>query len=166
MANVWRDTVVQTCIVHRMRNSLRYAARQDWGCDLPGLKPVYQATTVEQAEERSLEFAEAWGKTYPAIIRLGENAWAEFVPFLHCDREIRRVLCTTNAIESVNARHCKAVKARGHFPDGQVGLPCVYLAIMAFDPTGRARARWTPHWKQALNASAITCDDRLSAVRR
>ncbi len=131
VANVWPQTIVQTCIVHLMRNSFRYASRQDWDAISRALKPVYQAATVEQAEERFLEFAEAWGDKYPAIVRLWENAWAEFVPFLQFDREIRRIVCTTNAIESVNARIRKAVKARGHFPNEQAALKCVYLAVMA-----------------------------------
>jgi transposase-like protein len=166
VGNVWPATIVQTCIVHLMRNSFRYAARQDWDAISRGLKPVYQAATVEQAEERFLEFGEEWGSKYPAIVRLWENAWAEFVPFLQFDREIRRIVCTTNAIESVNARIRKAVKARGHFPNEQAALKCVYLAVMALDPTGKGRARWTQRWKGALNAFDITFDGRLSAARR
>jgi transposase-like protein len=163
---VWPDTIVQTCIVHLMRNTYRYAARQDWEAITRDLKPVYQAATLEQAEERFLEFQETWGAKYPAVIRLWSNAWAEFVPFLQFDREIRRIVCTTNAIESVNARIRKAVKARGHFPNEQAALKCVYLAVMALDPTGKGRARWTQRWKQALNAFDITFDGRLSAARR
>lgn len=162
---VWKDTIVQTCIVHLMRNSFKYSSRQDWDAISRGLKPVYQAATVAEAEERFLEFAEAWGTKYPAIIRLWENAWAEFVPFLGFDREIRRIVCTTNAIESVNARIRKAVRARGHFPNEQAALKCVYLAVMALDPTGRGRARWTQRWKQALNAFDIRFDGRLSSPR-
>ena len=92
---------------------------------------------MAEAEERFLEFQEKWGRKYPAIVRLWSNSWAEFVPFLQFDREIRRVVCTTNAIESVNARIRKAVKARGHFPNEQAALKCVYLAVMALDPTGK-----------------------------
>lgn len=166
VAAVWPQAIVQTCIVHLMRNSFRYAARQDWDAISRSLKPVYQAATVAEAEERFLEFQEAWGGKYPAIVRLWENAWPEFVPFLQFDREIRRIVCTTNAIESVNARIRKAVKARGHFPNEQAALKCVYLAVMALDPTGKGRARWTQRWKQALNAFDITFDGRLSAHRR
>lgn len=162
---VWADTIVQTCVVHLMRNSFKYSARQDWDAISRALKPVYQAATVAEAEERFLEFAEAWGGKYPAIMRLWENAWAEFVPFLGFDREIRRIVCTTNAIESVNARIRKAVRARGHFPNEQAALKCVYLAVMALDPTGKGRARWTQRWKQALNAFDIRFDGRLRAVR-
>jgi len=95
---VWPDTIVQTCIVHLMRNTYRYAARQDWEAITRDLKPVYQAATLEQAEERFLEFQETWGAKYPAVIRLWSNAWAEFVPFLQFDREIRRIVCTTDEI--------------------------------------------------------------------
>lgn len=75
--------------------------------------------------KRFAEFADAWGKKYPAIVRLRENAWEEFTPFLRFDTEIRRIVCTTNAIESVNARIRRAVKARGHFPNEQAALKCV-----------------------------------------
>ena len=105
--------------------------------------------SAHEAEERFLEFQEEWGQRYPAIVRLWSNSWAEFVPFLQFDREIRRIMCTTNAIEAVNARIRKAVRARGHFPNEQAALKCVYLAVMALDPTGTGRARWT----RALEAS-------------
>ena len=167
---VWADTIVQTCIVHLMRNSFKYASRKDWDAIARALRPVYQAATADEAETRFLEFAEQWGTQYPAIVRLWENAWAEFVPFLQFDREIRRIICTTNAIESVNARIRKAVKARGHFPNEQAALKCVYLAVMALDPTGKGRARWTQRWKPALNAFDnafdIAFDGRLTTPRR
>jgi putative transposase len=98
--------------------------------------------------ERFLEFGEVWGKKYPAIIRLWENAWAEFVPFLAFDPEIRRIICSTNAIESVNARIRRAVRARGHFPNEQAALKCVYLAVMSLDPTGTGRKRWATRWSR------------------
>jgi putative transposase len=106
------------------------------------------------------------GRKYPAIGRLWENAWAEFVPFLAFDREIRTVICTTNAIESVNSRYRRAVNARGHFPTEQAALKCLYLTTMSLDPTGRGRQRWTNRWKAALNAFEITFDGRLSVGRK
>jgi transposase-like protein len=99
-------------------------------------------------------------------VRLWSNAWAEFVPFLQFDAEIRRVVCTTNAIESVNARIRKAVRARGHFPNEAAALKCVYMAVMSLDPTGAGRKRWTMRWKPALQAFDITFDGRLSIGRR
>lgn len=165
VGNVWSRTIVQTCVVHLIRGSFRYAARQDWDKLARALKPIYTADTAAAAEDRFLEFTEEWGRKYPAIVKLWSDAWAEFVPFLQFDKEIRRIVCTTNAIESVNARIRKAVKARGHFPNEQAALKCVYLAIMALDPTGKGRARWTQRWKGALNAFEITFDGRLSAGR-
>src|SRR4051812_25538199 len=91
---------------------------------------------------------------------------AEFVPFLSFDVEIRKIICTTNAIESVNARIRRAVKARGHFPNEAAALKCVYLAVMSLDPTGAGQRRWSIRWKPALNAFDIAFDGRLSAGRK
>ena len=91
-----------------------------------------------------------------------ENSWSEFVPFLDYDIEIRRVICSTNAIESLNARYRRAIRARGHFPNEQAALKCLYLATRALDPTGKLRARWTSRWKGALNAFAITFEGRIT----
>jgi putative transposase len=84
--------------VHLLRNSFRYAGRQHYEAIAKALRPVYTAPTEAAAMERFLEFCEAWGERYPAIVRLWENAWAEFVPFLSFDVEIRKIVCTTNAI--------------------------------------------------------------------
>ncbi|GAA3502729.1 IS256 family transposase [Streptomyces prasinosporus] len=159
---LWPRTVVQTCVVHLLRNSFRYAARQDWDKIARLLKPVYTAPTEETALERFAESTDAWGRKYPAIVKLWENAWEEFTPFLRFDTEIRRIVCTTNAIESVNARIRRAVKARGHFPNEQAVLKRVHMAIMSLDPTGKGRARWTMRRKTALNAFGITFDGRFS----
>ncbi|GAB3904322.1 IS256 family transposase [Microbispora bryophytorum subsp. camponoti] len=163
---VWPQAVVQTCVVHLLRASFRYAARQHWDAIAKALRPVYTAPTEAAALERFMEFAEVWGGKYPAIVKLWEDAWAEFVPFLSFDVEIRRVICSTNAIESVNARIRRAVKARGHFPNEQAALKCVYMAVMSLDPTGKGRKRWMNRWKAALNAFEITFEGRLSATRR
>jgi putative transposase len=165
VGHVWPQALVQTCVIHLLRNSFRYAARQDWDKIAKALRPVYTAPTESAAMERWLEFAEAWGTKYPAIVRLWENAWPEFVPFLQFDPEIRKVVCSTNAIESVNARIRRAVKARGHFPNEQAALKCVYLAVMSLDPTGKGRKRWIIRWKAALNAFEITFEGRLAAAR-
>jgi putative transposase len=162
---VWEKTVVQACIVHLIRNSFRYASRRDWAEMARDLKPVYTAASEAQALDLFAEFSGKWEKRYPAIIRLWEAAWAEFVPFLAFDREIRQVICTTSAIESVSARLRRAVNARGHFPTEQAALKCLYLALMSLDPTGKGRKRWSNRWKAALNAFDITFDGRLSAGR-
>ncbi len=99
-------------------------------------------------------------------MRLWQNAWAEFVPFLSFDPEIRTIISTTNAIESLNARFRRAVRARGHFPTEQAALKCLYLVVVGLDPTGHGRRRWTNRWKKATNAFDITFDGRLSAARR
>jgi transposase-like protein len=162
----WSQAITQTCVVHLLRNYFRYAGRQHFDAIAKALRPIYTAPTEAAAMERFLEFCEAWGERYPAIVRLWENAWAEFVPFLSFDAEIRKIVCTTNAIESVNARIRRAVKARGHFPNEAAALKCVYMAIMSLDPTGQGRRRWSIRWKPALNAFDIAFDGRLSAGRK
>ena len=166
IGQVWPQTIVQTCIVHLLRNSFRYASKKDWAAIAKDLKPVYTAASESDALDRFAEFSEKWEARYPAIVRLWTNAWAEFVPFLAFDKDIRTVICTTNAIESLNSRIRRAVNARGHFPNEQAALKCVYLAIMSLDPTGKGRQRWSNRWKAALNAFEITFDGRLSAGRK
>jgi len=165
VATVWPKTVVQTCIVHLLRNSFKYASRKDWTAIAKALKPVYTAPTEQAALDRFAEFAAAWETKYPAIVRLWTNAWAEMVPFLAFDTEIRTVICTTNAIESLNSRFRRAVNARGHFPTEQAAMKVLYLTVLSLDPTGRGRQRWTNRWKAALNAFEIAFDGRLSNPR-
>jgi putative transposase len=164
--SVWEKTVVQACIVHLLRNSFKYASKKDWPQIAKDIKPVYTAVSEAAALDALAEFSAKWEKRYPAITRLWENAWAEFVPFLQFDREIRTIICTTNAIESINARLRRAVNARGHFPTEQAAMKCLYLAIMSLDPGGNGRQRWSNRWKGALNAFDITFDGRLSAGRK
>jgi len=166
IGQVWPQTIVQTCVVHLLRNSFRYASKKDWGALAKDLKPVYTAPSEQAALDRFAEFSATWEKRYPAIIRLWTNAWAEFVPFLQFDQAIRTIICTTNAIESINARIRRAVNARGHFPNEQAALKCVYLAVMSLDPSGTGRKRWSNRWKAALNAFEITFDGRLSAAKQ
>ncbi|MDH6711493.1 putative transposase [Kitasatospora sp. MAA19] len=165
VAQVWPQTVVQTCIVHLLRNSFRYTSKRDWAAVARDLKPVYTAPNEQAALDRFAEFAAAWEATYPAVVRLWEKAWAEMVPFLAFDAEIRKIICTTNAIESVNSRYRRAAGACGHFPNDQAALKRLYLATLALDPTGRGRQRWSNRWMAALNAFDIAFDGRLSAGR-
>jgi transposase-like protein len=150
------------CILHLIRNTFRYASRKDWEAIAKDLRPVYTAPSEAAAAARFDEFAEHWDRRYPAIIKLWRSAWPEFIPFLDYDVEIRRVICPTNAIESLNARYRRAVRARGHFPTEQAALKCVYLVTRSLDPTGGGRARWVTRWKPALNAFAITFEGRLN----
>src|SRR2546430_14154617 len=133
---VWEKTIVQTCIVHLLRNSFKYASKRDWGQIAKDLKPVYTAASESEALDRFAEFSGKWEKRYPAIIRLWENAWAEFVPFLAFDREIRTVICTTNAIESINARLRRAAEARAPFPADHAAPKCLLPATQSPDPAG------------------------------
>jgi putative transposase len=164
VANVWPQTVVQTCIIHLIRNTFRLTSRKYWDELKRDVKPIYTAVNATTARAAFDELADKWGGRYPAVIRLWDNAWAEFIPFLDYDVEIRKVICSTNAIESLNARYRRAIKARGHFPNEQAALKCLYLVTRSLDPTGTGRTRWTMRWKPALNAFAITFSDRFPAA--
>lgn len=164
VGNVWPLTTVQTCIIHLIRNTFRLASKKDWDALKRDVKPIYTAPNAAAARMALEELMERWGKKYGAIVRLWENAWEEFIPFLDYDVEIRRVICSTNAIESLNARYRRAVKARGHFPTEQAALKCLYLVTRSLDPTGAGRTRWAVRWKPALNAFAITFSDRFPAA--
>lgn len=162
ITTTWELAVVQTCIIHLIRNTFKFASRKYWDQIARDLRPVYTAPTEAAAKARFEEFAEKWASMYPAIRKLWENAWSEFIPFLDYDVEIRRIICSTNAIESLNARYRRAVRARGHFPNDAAALKCLYLVTRSLDPTGRGRARWVTRWKPALNAFAITFEGRIN----
>ena len=157
----WPQALTQTCVIHLLRNSFRYASRKHWPAIAKDLKPIYTAPTEAAALERFGEFAGSWESRYPAIVKLWENAWEEFTPFLRFDPEIRTIIYTTNSIESLNARFRRAVRARGHFPNEQAALKCLFLTIVSLDPTGVGRQRWTNRWKPALNAFAIAFPGRI-----
>jgi putative transposase len=159
--DVWPLAIVQTCVLHLIRNTFRYASKADWYELARDLRPIYSAPTERAARERLDELAGKWGERYPAVVKLWQNAWAEFVPFLAYSPEIRKVIYSTNAIESLHARFRRSVRARGHFPNEQAAVKCLYLTVRSLDPTGRGRARWVTRWKAALNAFAITFEDRI-----
>jgi putative transposase len=161
IAATWPLAIVQTCVLHLIRNTFKLASRKYWDAIARDLRPVYTAVNEQAAKERLGEFHATWGERYPAIVRLWDNAWAEFVPFLDYSPEIRRVIYSTNAIESLHARFRRATRARGHFPNEQAALKCLYLVVRSLDPTGKGRQRWITRWKPALNAFAITFEGRI-----
>jgi putative transposase len=164
VGNVWPQATVQTCIIHLIRNTFRLASKRYWDELKKDLRPIYTAVNADAALAAFGELTDKWEDRYPAIIRLWASAWEEFIPFLDYDVEIRKVICSTNAIESLNARYRRAVRARGHFPTEQAALKCLYLVTRSLDPTGQGRARWTMRWKPALNAFAVTFADRFPAA--
>jgi transposase-like protein len=164
VGNVWPLTTVQTCIIHLIRNTFRLASRRYWDELKRDVKPIYTAVNAAVARAALDELTEKWGNRYPAIVKLWNNAWEEFIPFLDYDVEIRKVICSTNAIESLNARYRRAVRARGHFPSEAAALKCLYLVTRSLDPKGTGQAKWTMRWKPALNAFAVTFSDRWPAA--
>jgi putative transposase len=165
VAAVWPQTIVQTCIIHLIRNTFRLTSRRDSDAIKRDIKPIYTAPNADAALAALDELEEKWGAKYRAMIRLWRNAWTEFIPFLDYDIEIRTVICSTNAIESLNARYRRAVRARGHFPTEQAALKCLYLVTRSLDPTGVGRTRWTMRWLSRHGARCRHCCRSVSPCR-
>ncbi len=158
----WPQATVQSCVVHLVRNSLRYASKAHWSKITADLKAVYTSSTVPAAEARFAEFAETWRGKYPAMVAMWERAWPEFVPFLDFPPEIRKLIYTTNGIESLNARFRQAVRRRGHFPNEQAALKILYLTVLERRPNRSNPTGQINGWKSILNVLAITYGDRLT----
>jgi len=160
LAVVYPATTLQTCIVHLIRNSLSYASWKDRKPLAAALKPIYTAVSAEAAEEELEAFAQGpWGKRFPTVAPSWRRAWDKVIPFFAFPPEVRRVLYTTNAIESVNARLRKIIKTRGHFPSDAAATKLIWLALRNITTTW---SRPDIHWKAAMNQFAILYDERFT----
>lgn len=151
-------TIFQTCVVHMVRHSLNYVPHTDKKAVASDLKKIYSADTVELAAEYLDEFEITWGDKYAVIVRSWRNNWSKIIPFFDFPKEIRKVIYTTNIIESLNRTLRKAVKNRGQFPTEDSVMKVLYLAIKGVSQ------KWTlpiRDWKMALNQFAIRFEDRL-----
>ena len=151
-------TVVQTCIVHMIRHSLRHVPWKERRTVAKDLKEIYTALNEESALEALQEFEARWGETYPMVVRSWRSNWERITPFLAFPQNIRRVIYTTNAIESLNRQVRKVLKNRGHFPSDQAAMKLVYLALE------KASQKWTMpirQWGRALNQLAIHFEGRI-----
>ena len=157
---VFPRTTLQTCIVHLIRNSLDYASWKDRKLLAKALRPIYAAANAEAAAAALEAFAGGeWGQKFPTVVAAWRRAWAQVIPFFAFPPEIRRVIYTTNAIESVNARLRKIIKTRGHFPSDDAASKLIWLALR------NITAEWgkaAHHWKEAMNQFAILYDDRFN----
>lgn len=160
---VWPRTTVQTCVVHLIRNSIKFCSWRDRKHVTRALKPIYRAATVEAAADALDDFELEWGDRYPAIVDLWRRNWERFTPFLAFPAPVRKIIYTTNAVESLNYQLRKVTKTRGHFPTEQAVLKILYLAIRNIGhDRGGELGTGTHGWKQALNAFAIAFPGRLT----
>ena len=153
--------VVQTCIVHMIRNSLRLVAWGNRRTVANDLKPVYRAATVEEAMGALEAFDEVWGKSYPSITRSWLDNWERLSPFFAFPEDIRRAIYTTNAIEALNRQLRKALKPKGHFPSEEAALKVLFLALR------NAATKWTmpiKRWDLALQQFAIHLEGRITLL--
>ena len=157
----WPQATVQTCVVHMVRNSLRYASKKHWSQITKQMRAIYTSPTVESALARFEDFADTWRDKYPAMIGSWERMWPEFVPFLEFPPELRSIVYTTNAIESLNARFRRAVRHRGHFPTEQAALKVLYLVATERKVNRENMTGQIPNWKSILNALTVHYGDRI-----
>jgi len=157
---VFPDTLVQSCIVHLIRNSLSFVSYKDRKSVAAALKAIYRAVDDKAglAELKAFEESE-WGRKYPAIAQSWHRAWTEVIPFFAFPSDVRRIIYTTNAIESLNAKLRRAVRARGHFPNDDAALKLLFLVL------NRTEKEWTMparEWGMAKAQFAILFGDRFT----
>jgi putative transposase len=163
LAAVFPATTLQTCIVHLIRNSLDFASWKDRKLLAAAIKPIYTAASAEAAQAQLDAFeAGPWGRKFPTVVASWRRAWSHVIPFFTFPPEVRRVIYTTNAIESVNARLRKIIKTRGHFPSDDAASKLIWLALRNITADwGRA----AHHWKAAMNQFAILYGDRFTQAK-
>ena len=158
----WPQASVQTCVVHLIRASVRYCAWKDRRLITTALRPIYTAVTVEAADDALDTFELEHGDRYPGIVRLWRDAWERFIPFLAYPAVIRKIVYTTNMVESVNYQMRKATKTRGHFPDDESTLKLLRLIARDLSTTrGGVAGTGTQGWAEALNIFEIHFPNRL-----
>jgi len=160
----WPQATVQTCVVHMVRNSLTYASKKDWSSITKAMREIYTASTVDVAIDRFAQFSDDWKTKYPAMIQSWERSWNEFVPFLEFPTELRKLVYTTNAIESLNARFRRAVRHRGHFPNEQAAMKVLYLVATDRKPNRENLTGQILAWKTILNTLTIHYGDRINGA--
>jgi putative transposase len=160
LAAVFPATTLQTCIVHLIRNSLDFASWKDRRELAAALKPIYSAASADAALAELNAFEQgAWGQKFPTVVAAWRRAWDRVIPFFAFPPAVRKVIYTTNAIESINARLRKIVKTRGHFPSDEAATKLIWLALQ------NITANWghaAHDWKAAMNQFAILYEDRFT----
>lgn len=160
---VFPETTVQTCIVHLLRNSMDFASWKDRKDLARELKAIYVAIDDKAAEEALTAFeASDWGQKYPAIGQIWRRAWQEVIPFFAFPKDVRRIIYTTNAIEALNSKLRRAVRARGHFPNDEAALKLLFLVLNRSEKEWKMPPR---EWAMAKSQFAILFADRFQAAR-
>ncbi|MQY16929.1 IS256 family transposase ISArsp4 [Streptomyces sp. RB5] len=158
---IWPQTDVQLCVVHMVRNSLRYTSRAHWPAITKELRQIYTAPTEDAAKALFAEFEEKWERPYPAMTGLWRKNWVHFAEFLKFPPGVRKIVYTTNMIESLNSRFRQASRRRGHFPSEEAALKVLYLVIRHREPNRPNPTGRTHNWKAAINVLVGFYGDRI-----
>ena len=155
---VFPETQVQLCIVHLVRHSLFYVSHKDRKEVAFDLKLIYQASTLEQADQELSNFADKWQHSYPAVVRSRQNNWTKVIPMFSFVPEIRKAIYTTNSIESLNMTLRKVIKNRAMFPSDEAVFKILYPALKNISKNGQVR---TTELERSMNQFAILFENRL-----
>lgn len=156
------DVVIQTCVVHVVRNAMRFISFGDRKNVTAGMRAIYTAPSLQAAEIAFKEFDHEFGRQYPGAVEVWKRAWNDFIPFLDYPPELRKVVYTTNAIESINYCLRKITKTRGHFPSDEAAMKLLYLGIRNLSTKrGGTSGTGTHGWKRALNTLVVNFPGRL-----
>lgn len=159
--SIYPETEVQLCIVHMVRNSLKFVSYKDRKKMASDLKTIYKAVTVEQAEAALLDFGQTWDKKYPMVSQSWQSNWDKIIPFFAYSEEIRKVIYTTNAIESLNSSLRKVIKNKKSFPNDDSAVKLIYMALL------NIMKKWTMpirNWSLAVHQFAIKFGDRVPKI--
>jgi transposase-like protein len=159
---VFPETLVQTCIVHLIRSSMAFVSWKDRKQILPDLKAIYRAENAEAALDRLAGFEDRWGARHPAIGQAWRRAWEHVSPLFAFPPDIRKMIYTTNAVESLNRSLCKIIKTRGSFPTDEAAMKLLYLAIQNAGVHWRRPVAWTA----AMGQFAVLFGDRFALLAR
>ena len=157
--SIFPKTEVQLCVIHQIRNSLKYVTWKDYKIFIKDLKKVYQAATKEIAEDELNALDETWGKKYPIVIKSWRNNWENLSNYFKYPEAIRRMIYTTNIIEGFHRQLRKITKTKGAFPSEDAFIKLTYLAIQDITKKWSKPAR---HWRQTLSQLAIIFGDRMT----
>jgi transposase-like protein len=160
LGTVFPATTLQTCIVHLIRNSLDYASWKDRKLLAAAIKPIYTAASAEAAQSELDAFEQgAWGQKFPTVVAAWRRAWDRVIPFFAFPTAVRRVIYTTNAIESLHSQLRKIIKTRGHFPSDDAASKLIWLALRNITAD---HGRSVREWREAMNQFAIAYGDRFT----
>ena len=163
ISSIFPQTIVQSCIVHQVRNTLKYAARKDYRSLVDDMKAIYTCASIAQAEVKLSEFAEKWEEKYPVVVKSWQANWYKLSSFFEFGKDIRRLMYTTNPIENVHRQMRKITKTKGSFSSDMALKKLIYLVIREINKAAKGKV---PGWGLILSQLTIKFENRISLAQK